>query len=105
MADLLRLAGTWIVMGGVLGFWYVVIHKGGTLSEPTPIPFDELERQYPHGGVGVAGPGMLAEIRSLPMLHRIIVRIMLANVCVAMVLASFTVPYILSRWGYGYIFQ
>lgn len=105
MADLLRLAGTWIVMGGVLAFWYVVIHKGGTLSESTPIPFDDLEQQYPHGGVGVAGPGMLAEIRSLPALHRFIVRIMLANICVAMVLASFTVPYILTRWGYGYIFK
>ncbi|MBA3741830.1 hypothetical protein [Sporichthya sp.] len=105
MADLVRLVGTWVVMAGVLAFWKVMIYRGGSLSEPTEVPFDELEKRYPNGGVGVAGPGMLAEIRSLPMLHKVIVRIMVANIFVAMVLASFTVPYILTRWGYGYVLK
>lgn len=63
----------------------------------------DFERDYPHGGVGVAGPSLFKEIRSLPVLHQVIAYVMLLNIGVAVVLASGTVPYILLRWGYGYI--
>jgi hypothetical protein len=68
------------------------------VSEPV-----DFEREYLYGGVGVAGPSLVKEIRSLPVLHQVIACIMLLNICVVMVLASGTVPYILLRWGYGYM--
>jgi hypothetical protein len=48
---------------------------------------------------------MWEEVRSLPVLHRVIVRILMVNICVATVLACATVPYILIRWGYGFVLE
>lgn len=31
LADLVRLLGTYSVMAAIVGFWWIIIHKGGTL--------------------------------------------------------------------------